>query len=87
MASLLDNRLQQRSMSKGQLPRGQAAGARQELPDSAENVCRPDEEELERVREELEKERATREARIECALTEPREVEQAPQAPVIPFEP
>ena len=84
MASVerLDRRLQEREMRHGQLSRQELDRDRNALPDLADNVHRPDEEELERVRKELELEGVARAERIQRALSEAHE-----PPPVLPAPP
>jgi hypothetical protein len=69
-------------MRHGQLSRQELDRDSDALPDLADNVRRPDEEELERVRQELELEAVSRAERIERALLEPHE-----SPPVLPIPP
>jgi hypothetical protein len=84
MASVerLDRRLQERKRRHGQLSQEEVDRDSNALSDLADNVHRPDEEELERVRKELELEGVARADRIQRALTEPRE-----PLPVLPIPP
>jgi len=84
VAEELDKRLVERKVRQGQLSQENLERNTKALPDLAQNVSRPDEEELERVREELELEQVARDRRIERALTEPSEPVAPP--PVVPFE-
>jgi hypothetical protein len=69
-------------MRHGQLSRQELDGDSNELPDLADNVHRPDGEELERLRKELELERVARAERIQRALSEAHE-----PPPVLPVPP
>lgn len=71
-------------MRHGQLSPQEVDRDSNALPDLADNVHRPDEEELERLRKELELEEVARAERIQRALTEERE---PPPAFPIPPEP
>ncbi len=82
----LDKRLEERKLRQGQLSQESVDRSTQALPDLAANVHAPDEDELERLREELVLEQRARARRIERALAEPSEPE-APPPPVIPIEP
>ena len=66
-AEELDKRLLERKFRQGQISRDNLERHTHALPDLAENVHRPDEEELERVRGELELEQRVRNQRIERA--------------------
>ncbi len=82
----LDKRLQERGLRQGQLSRKALEASMQALPDLASNVHQADDEELARLREELEDEQRTRSKRIERALLEPNEPP-PPPPPVVPIEP
>ena len=82
----LDRRLQERERRQGQLSQKSFEASVQALPDLASNVHQADDEEIARLREELEKEQLTRSNRIERALLEPNEPP-PPPPPVVPIEP
>ncbi len=82
----LDKRLQERGLRQGQLSQKALEASVQALPDLASNVHRADDEEIARLREELEDEQRTRSKRIERALLEPNEPP-PPPPPVVPIEP
>ncbi len=82
----LDKRLQERELRQGQLSRKALEASMQALPDLASNVHQADDEELARLREELEDEQRIRSKRIERALLEPNEPP-PPPPPVVPIEP
>ncbi len=86
VAEGLDRRLQERELRQGQLSQKEFEASVQALPDLASNVHQADDEEIARLREELEKEQLTRSNRIERALLEPNEPPPAPP-PVVPIEP
>ncbi len=81
----LDKRLQERGLRQGQLSQKALEASVQALPDLASNVHQADDEEIARLREELEDEQQTRSKRIERALLEPNEP--PPPPPVVPIEP
>ncbi len=81
----LDRRLQERELRQGQLSQKEFEASVQALPDLASNVHQADDEELARLREELEDEQRIRSKRIERALLEPNEP--PPPPPVVPIEP
>ncbi len=81
----LDKRLQERGLRQGQLSQKALDASVQALPDLASNVHQADDEEIARLREELEDEQQTRSKRIERALLEPNEP--PPPPPVVPIEP
>ncbi len=81
----LDKRLQERELRQGQLSQKAVEESLRALPDLASNVHQPDDEELARVREELEDEQRARARCIERALLEPSEP--PPPPPVVPIEP
>ncbi len=85
-AERLDKRLQERELRRGQLSQKALEASVQALPDLASNVHRADDEEIARLREELEDEQRTRSKRIERALLEPNEPP-PPPPPVVPIEP
>ena len=82
----LDKRLQERELRQGQLSRKALEASVQALPDLASNVHQADDDELARLREELEDEQRNRSKRIERALLEPNEPPPPPPA-VVPIEP
>ncbi len=82
----LDKRLQERELRQGQLSQKALEASVQALPDLASNVHQADDEELARLRQELEDEQRTRSKRIERALRE-RNEPQPPPPPVVPIEP
>ncbi len=82
----LDKRLQEWGLRQGQLSRKALEASMQALPDLASNVHQADDEELARLREELEDEQRTRSKRIERALLEPNEPP-PPPPPVVPIKP
>ncbi len=82
----LDKRLEERGLRQGQLSQKAVDESLAALPDLASNVHQPDEEELARVREEIEDEQRARARRIERALLEPSEPP-PPPPPVVPIEP
>ncbi len=82
----LDKRLQERELRQGQLSRKALEASVQALPDLASNVHQADDEELARLRQELEDEQRTLSKRIERALLEPNEPP-PPPPPVVPIEP
>ena len=84
-AKALDKRLQERELRQGQLSRKALEASVQALPDLASNVHQADDDELARLREELEDEQRNRSKRIERALLEPNEP--PPPPPVVPIEP
>ncbi len=86
VAEGLDRRLQERELRQGQLSQKAFEASVQALPDLASNVHQADDEEIARLREELEKEQLTRSNRIERALLEPNEPP-PPPPPVVPIEP
>ncbi|TDJ02230.1 MAG: hypothetical protein E2O73_02945 [Deltaproteobacteria bacterium] len=73
-------------MRQGQLSRKALEASVQALPDLASNVHQADDDELARLREELEDEQRNRSKRIERALLEPNEPP-PPPPPVVPIEP
>ncbi|MCZ6568753.1 MAG: hypothetical protein O7B23_01155 [Deltaproteobacteria bacterium] len=85
-AKALDKRLQERELRQGQLSRKALEASVQALPDLASNVHQADDDELARLREELEDEQRNRSKRIERALLEPNEPPPPPPA-VVPIEP
>lgn len=85
-AKALDKRLQERELRQGQLSHKALEASVQALPDLASNVHQADDEELARLREELEDEQRNRSKRIERALLEPNEPP-PPPPPVVPIEP
>ncbi|MCH6562291.1 MAG: hypothetical protein IH800_07710 [Myxococcales bacterium] len=85
-AKALDKRLQERELRQGQLSRKALEASVQALPDLASNVHQADDDELARLREELEDEQRNRSKRIERALLEPNEPP-PPPPPVVPIEP
>ncbi len=85
-AKALDKRLQERELRQGELSRKALEASVQALPDLASNVHQADDDELARLREELEDEQRNRSKRIERALLEPNEPP-PPPPPVVPIEP
>ncbi|MCZ6822413.1 MAG: hypothetical protein O7F10_05625 [Deltaproteobacteria bacterium] len=85
-AKALDKRLQERELRQGQLSRKALEASVQALPDLASNVHQADDDELARLREELEDEQRNRSKRIERAQLEPTEPPPPPPA-VVPIEP
>ena len=75
---ILDKRLLERKLRQGQASQREVEEAQKDLPDLAHNVRRPEPEELERLAEELERERTLRAERIERALSPPAETELPP---------
>ncbi len=82
----LDKRLQERELRQGQLSQKAVEESLGALPDLASNVHQADDEELARLREELEDEQRARTRRIERALVEPSEPP-PPPPPVVPIDP
>ncbi len=82
----LDRRLHERELRQGQLSQKEFEASVQALPDLASNVHQADDEEIARLREELEDEQRIRSKRIERALREPNEPP-PPPPPVVPIEP
>ena len=86
---ILDKRLLERKLRQGKTSPSEVEEALKALPDLADNVKRPEPEELERLAEELESERTARAERIERALSAPAETELPPtfHMPTEPTEP
>ena len=79
-----EKRLQLRELRKGKISAAELEKQAKALPDLADNVYVPSDEELEKLREELTAEHTARNERIQRALEGPPAPEPAP--PPIPFE-
>ena len=80
-----DKRLLERSIRKGELDAEGVREAGLELPDLADAVDRPTDDELAKLREDLASEKVVRDERIEEAKNRP-SMPPRPVAPVVPLD-
>ena len=86
MPDLPDKRLLDRSLRKAEARADEVADRLGGLPDLADKLRRPSDEEIESLRQELQSESSQRAERIGRQLLEDRTPRQQAPAPVIPFD-
>jgi hypothetical protein len=86
MSELPDKRLLDRSLRKAEARAGQVADQLGSLPDLADKLRRPSDEEIESLRQELAGESARRAEKIQRQLLEDRTPRQQAPVAVVPFD-